>query len=539
MRFLRAVRAFAPFKAFLATLLALAFTASAHAAGDPQDGVNGEKPRVAFVLGSNAYTGVPPLENAINDAKLVAASLRRLNFKVIEGHDLSLAEFKNIFIENEALIASADAVVFYYAGHAFQIDGQNYLVPTDAQLKSAFEIDSSTLRLDTIIRQLQHPDRPTLIFLDACRDNPLPESVQLEARQDGLAQIEAGLNTFIAFATQPGNVSNDGHGSNSPFATALSKHLETPGLSISDLVIEVRNETRALTLERQSPWDQSSLLSQFYFTERQRIDQQKLFAAAAAISSNQELMVAYNEELNSGYAFQPAIFRTAHRAITLLDERPDEVHPALKALIEDPSAPAQASLQLASTDATATASAAGAPSNVTVEGDREFTVLGSLQFSTPGEEDEAAAAAREANQRQLARNMQTELQRLGCYRMGIDGLWGPGSKRAFQNYLSGTKQTAPSLEPSVQWLNTLIVHPGRVCRAPVKYTPKREVKPKVASRGSSARRNVRRSSNRVQKQRSFKQRAVKGRTRAAKRARRTQRQNALPPDLGMGVGIGM
>lgn len=516
----------------LVTALSLAFLASgpAVAAGDAQDGVSGEKPRVAFVIGSNAYTGVTPLENAVNDAKLIAASLRRLDFTVIEGFDLTLKDFQELFAANQALINSADAVVLYYAGHAFQIDGQNYLVPTDAKLTSALQIESDTVRLETIIRTLQSPDRPTLIFLDACRDNPLPEDMALESRQDGLAQLEAGINTFVAFATQPGNVSNDGIGNHSPFATALAKHLETPGLSISDLVIEVRKETRALTLERQSPWDQSSLLSQFYFTERQRIDQRKLLAAFAAINDNDRLRTAYEADLDSNYSFQAAIFRTAHRAVTVLDENADVVPVALTALINEPTA-TDGGVTLASTGSAANAVVA-AP-NPSVQGDQEFTVLGSLQFSRPGEDDAAnARAAQEA----LARNMQTELQRLGCYRMRIDGDWGPGSRRAFQDYLSGTNQTAAALTPSQEWLNRLVLQSGRICRAPVKYTPKRTTEPARVARTQPARA---RQQRRTQKVQSFRQRAVRGQSRPAQRARRTQRQNALPPDISMGVGIGM
>lgn len=535
------------FGAAFVGLFALVAASLAHAASDPQDGVSGEKPRVAFVIGSNDYTGVPPLQNAINDAKLVATSLRRLNFEVIEGFDLTLEEMKSIFVENQDLINKADAVVLYYAGHAFQINGQNYLVPVDAELRSAFEIDSSTIRLDTVIRQLQSADRPTLIFLDACRDNPLPESVQLDTRQDGLAQIEAGVNTFVAFATQPGNVSNDGAGNNSPFALALSKHLETPGLSISDLVIEVRNETRDLTLGRQSPWDQSSLLSQFYFTERQQIDQRKLIAAFSAITQNETLRSVYEQDLNDNYSFQAAIFRTAHRAVTVLGEEQDSVPEEITALITDPNAPPAEPIQVAAaatgTAADVTDGAASATdvarSSVTIEGDEEFTVLGSLSFSRPDEEELDDAAQRE-RQMALARNMQTELQRLGCYRMAIDGLWGPGSRRAFSDYLQNTKQSADALTPSQDWLNRLVLHSGRVCRAPVKYTPAPTIRkaPQVASRGSQARQPARAAQS-SKKVRSFRQRAVRGQSRAAKRARRTQRKNALPPDISMGVGIGL
>lgn len=517
----------------LLTLFAFAAAAPARAASDPQDGVAVDRPRVAFVIGSNEYENIPKLKNPVNDAKAVAASLRRLNFQVVEGYDITLAQFNALFVDNQALIESAEAVVFYYAGHAFQIDGQNYLVPVDAQLRSVMEIDTWTVRLNTVIRQLQDPDRPSLIFLDACRNNPLPESVKLENRQDGLAQIEAGLNTFVAFATQPGNVSNDGFGNNSPFATALVKNLETPGLSISDLVIEVRNETRAMTLEQQSPWDQSSLLAQFYFTERQRINPEKLLAAFAAINGDDRLRTVYEADLEGNYSFQAAIFRTAYRAVEVLEDKPDAVPGALTELITEPAAPPERN----PTEFSGEVEVASVSPSLTIEGDEAFTMLGSLEFSGPGEAAPADAANEKARQRTLARLMQTELRRLGCYRMAIDGLWGPGSRRAFTEFLQNTGQSADSVEPSAGWLNRLVLHSGRVCRAPVKYTPPAVEKKVIARRPSPRTTTVRRQP--AKSVPAFRQRAVRGQSRQAKRERRTQRQNALPPDISMGVGIGM
>ncbi|TIT82561.1 MAG: caspase family protein, partial [Mesorhizobium sp.] len=103
---------------------------------------------------------------------------------------------------------------------------------------------------------------------------------------DGLAQVEVGENIFVAFATQPGNTTVDGAGDNSPFTTALLQNIEIPGLSISDMMIRVRNETEALTLGRQVPWDQSNLREQFYFTEQQVLDPTQLSASLSRILSD-------------------------------------------------------------------------------------------------------------------------------------------------------------------------------------------------------------------------------------------------------------
>jgi len=509
--------------ALLAGIFALAF-ALVVAASNPvlaatedeaEEGPTG--PRVAFVIGNAQYETFPSLKNADDDARLMANILKRLGFVVIEGYEVGLEGMQTLFRDNRELVDKAEAVLFYYAGHGFQIEGRNYLVPTDAALESAAAIASSTVRLDAIIGELQHQDRPTLIFLDACRNNPLPPSVELGDRQDGLAQVQTGENTFITFATQPGNVSNDGAGDHSPFATALAKHLETPGLSISDLVIAVRNETRELTLGKQSPWDQSSLLAQFYFTEEQAFDAGALIAAASEISNDPRLRATFTEAREEGLSFQAAVFRTRQRAVELLGQ---------------PAAPEVASLYISKAEPSSSNVVIGStPPTNAVPDDEALGVVEQLMFSRPGEEAIDSEAIERQRARDLARQMQTELQRLGCYRMGIDGLWGPGSRRAFSNYLKQTRQSADDLSPSVRWYNRLVLESGRKCRAPAPIVnrPARVARTAPKATVPSTRRNSG----------SIRQRAVQGQSRKAKRARRTQRQNALPPDISMGVGIGL
>lgn len=501
----------------MAFVLALSLgSARAATEDDPEEGPSG--PRVAFVIGNSQYETFPSLKNADDDAHLMAGILKRLGFTVIEGYEVGLEEMQSLFRENRALVDEAEAVLFYYAGHGFQIEGRNYLVPTDAALESAAAIASSTVRLDAIITELQNQDRPTLIFLDACRNNPLPPSVELDERQDGLAQVETGENTFITFATQPGNVSNDGAGDNSPFASALAKHLETPGLSISDLVIAVRNETREMTLGKQSPWDQSSLLAQFYFTEEQAFDAGALIAAAGEISKDPRLRATFTEAREEGLSFQAAVFRTRQRAVELLGQT--AATPEVASLYISKAPPPSSNVVIGST-----------PPRNDIPDDEALGVVEQLMFSRPGEEAVDPEAIERQRSRDLARRMQTELQRLGCYRMRIDGQWGPGSRRAFSSYLRRTKQSADDLSPSLKWYNRLILESGRKCRAPA------PIKNRPAAR--VARTEPKATVPSTRRKTSIRQRAVKGQTRKAKRARRTQRKNALPPDISMGVGIGL
>jgi hypothetical protein len=243
-----------------ATALALLFAF-------PAQGADGEGAgrRLALVVGNAQYEAVYSLRNPVNDSHAVAETLEQLGFEVVSIDNAGREEFEAAVEKFSTMAEGAEATVFYFSGHGFQLKGSNYLVPTDARLSSAAAIEKETLRLDTIVSELQSRHRQTLIFLDACRNNPLPENMRDKDAEAGLAEIETGSGTFVAFATAPGNITRDGTGRNSPFTSALVEHMVTPGISISDMMIRVRNEVEEATAHEQTPWDQSSLRSQFYF----------------------------------------------------------------------------------------------------------------------------------------------------------------------------------------------------------------------------------------------------------------------------------
>lgn len=248
---------FARFATLMATLLAVGLTVTA-----------AEARRLALIVGNSHYTFVPELKNADNDASDLAAALQKLDFDVTLLVDPTTPEFYAALDKMGKDAQTAESTLFFYSGHAFQMTGINYLVPVDAKLESRDAIMTETWSLDGIIARLQNRNRQTLIFLDACRNNPLPPGVRGSAvAADGLARLQTGIGTFVAFATEPGAVTFDGldDARNSPFTAALLNNINTPGLSVSDLMIQVRNEVEQKTLRRQTPWDQSSLRSQFYF----------------------------------------------------------------------------------------------------------------------------------------------------------------------------------------------------------------------------------------------------------------------------------
>jgi Caspase domain len=162
--------------------------------------------------------------------------------------------------------------VFFYAGHGLQVGGQNYLVPVDAKAETADALDFEMVRLDLVQRTMERAVPTNILFLDACRNNPLARNLAraMGTRSAeigrGLAPVESGVGTLISFSTQPGNVALDGTGRNSPFAGALVRHLATSD-SLSDLLIAVRNDVRKETENKQVPWEHSALTGRFYFNQ--------------------------------------------------------------------------------------------------------------------------------------------------------------------------------------------------------------------------------------------------------------------------------
>jgi caspase domain-containing protein len=228
--------------------------------------------RVALVIGNSKYRHAAALENPRNDATDVAAALRSLQFEVLEAHDLDKSEFDRTLRQFAGQLTGAHVSLFFYAGHGLQVDGQNYLVPVDARLEDAAGIDFELVRLDLVHRTMERGTKTSLLFLDACRDNPLTRNLaralgtRSSAIGKGLSQVESGEGTLISFATQPGNVALDGTGRNSPYTRALVKQLKTAGNDdLSAILIGVRNDVIQETARRQVPWEHSALTARFYF----------------------------------------------------------------------------------------------------------------------------------------------------------------------------------------------------------------------------------------------------------------------------------
>ncbi len=249
--------------------------------------------RVALVVGNAAYQQAGTLTNPVNDAADMAKALTAAGFDVVLGLDLDRRAFDGKLREFARSVDGADTAVLFYAGHGLQVAGHNYLVPVDAGLASERDLDFEAVSLDFVLRQMEvgREGKTSIVFLDACRNNPLGRNLarsmgtRSAAVGQGLAEVQTGVGTFIAYSTQPGNVALDGSGRNSPFTQALAAHVGEQGKNLTSVMIEVRNDVLKVTDGRQVPWDHSALTSEFYF-------QAQAAAAPAAGAGDQELVQA-------------------------------------------------------------------------------------------------------------------------------------------------------------------------------------------------------------------------------------------------------
>lgn len=256
--------------------------------------------RVALVIGNSDYASVSSLDNPINDASDLAIALEGLGFDVFLGTDLTRAEMLSLAESYGATAADSDVSLLFYAGHGFQVDGRNYLVPVDAAISSPADIPEQTIPMEEFVGRMERSDGIRLVFLDACRDNPFEDS-GLDLGDGGLARVGSAADFLFAYATQPDNVAYDGTGRNSFFTEALLSHIYTPGQDISDLLISVRKDVLASTGGRQIPWDNSSLTRQFRFDNSPvTASEETLLWQVASNAQDSSLMQLYADRYPQG-----------------------------------------------------------------------------------------------------------------------------------------------------------------------------------------------------------------------------------------------
>lgn len=225
----------------------------------------------AFIVGNSKYTHTSSLPNPANDAQDLAAKLGSLGYQVTLGLDISRAQFLASFQKFAQSLQADDLALVYFAGHGLQIGGENYLFPVDARVEQEADARRNLVPLNALLADLSRNIRNRIVILDACRNNPFAEGIakaqatRSVGASNGLARVYAGVGTFIAYSTQPGNVALDGTGRNSPFTDALLRHMATPGADVHAVMRRVRGDVQKATAEQQIPWENSSLVDEVTF----------------------------------------------------------------------------------------------------------------------------------------------------------------------------------------------------------------------------------------------------------------------------------
>lgn len=427
--------------------------------------------RVALVIGNSAYRNVAQLPNPGRDAAAMADLFREAGFDVVSlKQNVGNLDFKRALRRFEDTATGADVAVIYYAGHGIEINGTNYLVPIDAKLASDRDAYDEAIGLERMVRSAEPAEQLRLIILDACRDNPFTRTMKRRRKassrslNSGLVEVApTRIATLIAYASKGGSTADDGDGEHSPFTTALLKNLTVPGLDLRLALGRVRDDVLKQTNHRQEPFVYGSLGgSNVALVPLPKTPRAPSVAEAKAdyelvdrIGSRKAWEVFINTHKTGFYA------DLARAQIAKLDAKaaPKAIDKTRLAALTPPGSGAVERSQKDVEDK---------PAVATEEAD--VAALGHATAATPrtgvpAPATEAAPVKKPpANTRELVKEAQQQLARLGCFEGTVDGLLGPKTKRAVTRYLSRSKASKDEeVEITTDLIAALAKEKGRVC----------------------------------------------------------------------------
>jgi uncharacterized caspase-like protein len=218
--------------------------------------------KLALVIGNDNYAG-KPLANGVHDAQAMRAALAEVGFTVDVQLNVTMAQMEQAAERFVGRVRPGDIALYYYSGHGIQVGDQNYLIPVDFDAHTAVDAKYKSYAAARMQENLEAAGAGLqIIILDACRDNPYRT---LRGAGGGLAAMQAGKGTYIAFATAPGKTADDNaRGSNGLFTGELVNILRQPGLTLDQVFNRVRQEVSSRRPE-QVPWSTSSVVGEFYF----------------------------------------------------------------------------------------------------------------------------------------------------------------------------------------------------------------------------------------------------------------------------------
>ena len=456
--------------------------------------------RVALVLGNSAYQNVPPLANPVNDAALMAETLRRAGFDVVDFRkNLTALETRRTLREFADKAADADIAVIYYAGHGIEVDGSNYLVPVDAKLERDSDVYDEAFSLDRVLVAVESARKLRLVILDACRDNPFAQTMKrtLATRSigRGLAKVEpSGPNTLIAYSAKAGSTAEDGTGKDSPFTIALANHLVTPGLDVRRAFGFVRDDVLKATSNHQEPYVYGSLggddvaLVPAPVTATAPAAQQPAPNPQADIRRDYELALqvgnrgafdAFLKQHPDGFYASLArlqrdkyVADEAHAAAVEKAKQAEQERQRLaaagaqKAAQDKAEADAKAAEQ-AQLDAEKVREAAQQQAAEAERKRMESATIAPTAAATPSSapnKNVAVAAVNPApSQAEITKSVQSELRRVGCYTGSADGDWDSASQRSLSLFNRNAGLKLDLKKVNADTLDAIKQKTSRVC----------------------------------------------------------------------------
>ena len=250
------------FLSFIMLCLSVVQAADANSAG-----------RTALVIGNSNYQS-NPLKNPVNDAKDMARALKFSGFEVTLETDVDLRTMETAVRSFGRSLRKGGTGLFYYAGHGVQVNGSNYLIPIGAVIESQSDVRYEAVNAGLVLGKMEDADNGlNIVILDACRNNPFRGSFR--SHTPGLARMDSPTGSLVAYATAPGSVAVDGNGENGIYTKHLVQKMKKPGLTIEQVLKQVRVAVLEETDEKQTPWESSSLTGTFCFTPAQSLSGEK------------------------------------------------------------------------------------------------------------------------------------------------------------------------------------------------------------------------------------------------------------------------
>jgi hypothetical protein len=248
---------------FTVLLLTVAINHTANADRGIKHTKKADNLRLALIIGNSDYRNAP-LRNPENDARGMAQALRKSGFEVTLRINASQRDMETATRSFGKKLHKGGVGLFYYAGHGIQVNGRNYLIPIGATIESETDVKYEAVDAGLILGKMEDAENGfNIVVLDACRNNPFSRSFR--SVQQGLARMDAPKGSLIAYATAPGSVAADGSGEHGVFTKHLIKNIQTPGLTIEQILKRVRIAVVNETSSKQIPWESSSLMGNFYF----------------------------------------------------------------------------------------------------------------------------------------------------------------------------------------------------------------------------------------------------------------------------------